>query len=61
MTRAEQLASVISNATSYDEVANECEELCEMAGLEKEWKEADGDTFERVLYEAARKLEVELS
>lgn len=31
MTRAEHLASLISNATSYEEVADECTELCELA------------------------------
>ena len=61
MTRAEEIAEVIKSADYYDMVIDECKELCELAGLKKEWKEADGDTFERVLYEAARKLEVELS
>lgn len=37
-----------------------CRELCEAAGLEKEWEEADGETFESVIYAAAEKLGVEI-
>ena len=37
-----------------------CEELCKLAGLEDEWKEADGETFEQVLYKAAKILDVEI-
>lgn len=37
-----------------------CEELCQLAGLEDEWKEADGETFEKVLYKAADVLGVEI-
>lgn len=37
-----------------------CEELCKLAGLEDEWKEADGKTFEQVLYKAADVLGVEI-
>lgn len=35
-------------------------ELCEIAGLEKEWREADGETFEQVAYKAAEILGVEI-
>lgn len=37
-----------------------CEELCKLAGLEDEWKEANGETFEQVLYKAADVLGVEI-
>lgn len=60
MTKAEKIAELIKNAAYYDMVIDECQEFCELAGLEKEWEEADGDTFASVLYEAARKLGVEL-
>lgn len=36
------------------------EELCELAGLADEWKEADGESFEQVLYKAAEILNVEI-
>ena len=37
-----------------------CGELCKLAGLEKEWEEANGETFEFVLEEAAEILGVEI-
>ena len=39
---------------------DECAELCRMAGMESEWAEADGETFEAVLIEAAKKMNVEI-
>ena len=60
MTRVEEIAEVIKSADYYDMVIDECQELCELAGLEKEWKEADGDTFEHVLRMAAKELGVEI-
>lgn len=38
----------------------ECEKLCWLAGMEDEWKRADGENFEAVLYKAANKLGVEI-
>ncbi len=35
-------------------------ELCALAGMEKEWEAADGETFEAVAYAAAEKLGVEI-
>lgn len=54
------LALVISNADTWDECKAECAELCRLAGMESEWQEADGDTFESVLNEAAKKLNVKI-
>lgn len=34
-----------------------CEELCERAGLLEAWKDADGESFERVLDEAIERLQ----
>lgn len=34
--------------------------LCALAGMEAEWQEADGETFEAVAYKAAEKLGVEI-
>lgn len=54
------LALVISNADTWDECKSECVELCRLAGMESEWQEADGDTFEAVVNEAAKKLNVKI-
>ena len=53
-------ASAIREADTWDECENECAELCRLAGMESEWREADGETFEAVLIEAAKKLNVEI-
>lgn len=37
-----------------------CAELCEAADMTAEWENADGDTFEAVVYAAAEKLGVEI-
>ena len=54
------IAAAIREADSWDECEPECAELCRLAGMESEWLEADGDTFESVLIEAAKKLNVEI-
>ena len=53
-------ASAIREADTWEDCENECAELCWLAGMESEWREADGDTFEAVLIEAAKKLNVEI-
>ena len=53
-------ASVIREADTWGECEYECYELCRLAGMESEWREADGDTFEAVLIEAAKKLNVKI-
>ena len=55
------LASAIREADdTWDECEEECAELCRLAGMEVEWAEADGETFEAVLSEAAKRLNVEI-
>ena len=54
------IASAIRNADTWEDCEYECCELCRLAGMESEWREADGDTFEVVLIEAAKKLDVEI-
>lgn len=54
------IAAAIREADTWDECENECSELCWLAGMESEWLEADGDTFEAVLIEAAKKLNVKI-
>ena len=53
-------ASAIREADTWEDCENECAELCRLAGMESEWREADGETFEAVLIEAAKKLKVEI-
>ena len=55
-----KIASAIANADTWESCEYECCELCRLAGMESEWREADGETFEEVLIEAAKKLNVEI-
>ena len=54
------IASAIREADEWEYCEEECAELCRLAGMESEWLEADGETFEAVLIEAAKKLKVEI-
>ena len=53
-------AFAIREADTWEDCEPECAELCRLAGMESEWLEADGETFEAVLNEAAKKLNVEI-
>ena len=53
-------ASTIREADTWEDCEDECAELCRLAGMESEWREADGDNFEAVLIEAAKRLNVEI-
>ena len=53
-------ASAIRESDTWLDCENECAELCWLAGMESDWAEADGDTFEAVLIEAAKRLNVEI-
>ncbi len=55
---AQELAQDIRNNPEWD--LDQLKEFCILAGLEKEWEEADGDTFESVAYKAADILNVEI-
>lgn len=55
-----KMAVAIANADTWLDCKEECVELCRLAGMESEWQEADGDTFEAVLNEAAKKLNVNI-
>lgn len=58
MPKATEVAEKIRSMDTWDEEL--CAELCELAGMSEEWENADGDTFEPVLYAAAEKLGVEI-
>ena len=53
-------ASAIREADTWWDCEEECAELCRLAGMESEWREANGDTFEGVIIEAAKKLNVKI-
>ena len=58
MNRAFEVAEELR--TSGEWIPELCEELCELAGLADEWEEADGESFEAVLFKAAEVLGVEI-
>lgn len=58
MNRAYEIAKEIKASDVWD--FELCGELCKLAGLEKEWDEADGETFELVLENAAEILNVKI-
>ena len=55
-----KIVFAIREADTWEDCEYECCELCRLAGMESEWREADGETFESVLIEAAKKLNVEI-
>ena len=54
------IASAIREADTWNDCEEECVELCRLAGMLTEWREAGCGTFESVLIEAAKKLNVEI-
>lgn len=57
---ATELAEAIRDAHDWESCKDECRQLCDMAGLSGEWNNADGETFEYVLINAAEKLHVRI-
>lgn len=58
ITRAEEIANELNAMDTWNDEL--LAELCSLAGLEEEWENADGDTFEAVAYKAAEILGVEI-
>lgn len=58
MSHVDELAKCIRGAATWNN--DDCRELCKLAGMEQEWANADGETFEAVLAEAAKRLNVEI-
>ena len=56
----QELAAKIHAAKTWVEVEDELRTLCESAGMADEYKAADGDNFEAVIYKAAERLGVEV-
>ena len=55
---AVEITAKIREADTWD--VDDCCELCDLAGIADEWDAADGETFEGVVYKAARILGVEI-
>ena len=55
-----ELAAKIHAAKTWVEVEDELRALCDAAGMADEYKAADGDNFEAVIYKAAERLGVEV-
>lgn len=53
-----ELASEIRSMDTWD--MELLAELCDAAGMRDEWEAADGETFEAVAFEAAKKLGVKI-
>lgn len=54
MTDENLVREFISNDGIY--IPGVLEEICKRAGMQKEWDDADGETFERVAQIAAQEL-----
>ena len=56
--RANEIATELRSSGEWD--FELIEELCEIAGLEEEWNNSDGENFEDVAYKAAEILDVDI-
>ena len=56
--RANEIATTLRSSGEWD--FELLEELCELAGLEEDWSNSDGENFEDVVYKAAEILEVDI-
>ena len=56
--RANEIAMALRSSGEWD--FELLEELCEIAGLEEEWNNSDGENFEDVAYKAAEILGVDI-
>lgn len=53
-----EIAMKIRNSGEW--LLDECRKLCDAADMVEEWDEADGDTFEDVVFAAADRLGVDI-
>ena len=56
--RANEIATALRSSGEWD--FDLLEELCEIAGLEEDWNNSDGENFEDVAYKAAEILDVDI-
>ena len=57
-TEVEELAEKIREKSVWN--LKQLKELCKLANMEEEWKHATAETFETVVFKAAKKLGVEI-
>lgn len=58
LNAAKEVAERINDSDTW--IPEDLELLCKLAGMEEDWAESDGDTFEQVVYAAADALGVEI-
>lgn len=58
LNRAKELENIARESDEY--IPEVIEEICNLAGLEDEYKEADGETFEKVLEKACYILGIDI-
>ena len=58
MKRAKEIERLLNSQDTWD--LELLKELCELAGLEEEWQESDGDNFETAIYKAAEILGIDI-
>ena len=56
ISRVQEIIKILRESGEW--LPNLCQELCEIAGMSREWKAADGESFESVVYAATEKLNV---
>ena len=57
----EELAVAYRISMSDEWNPEDCRRLCELAEIEDEWDAADGETFEQVVFKAAKILNVRIN
>lgn len=53
MEELKNIVETINNSENWAECSEECEKLCDLAGLSEEWENASGEEFENVLKKAS--------
>jgi hypothetical protein len=53
MKELKNIIEAINNSENWADCLEECEKLCELAGLSEEWNKASGENFEKVLKKAS--------
>lgn len=53
MKELKNIVETINNSDNWLDCLEDCEELCKLAGLSEEWKNASSEDFENVLKKAS--------
>lgn len=60
MKELKNIVKTINNSDNWMDCLEECEKLCELAGLSEKWQNATGGNFENVLKEASCLLKIDI-